>query len=65
MSVNPKSLANLEMGSVSRYSEPKKQRSVTITESSWVELKTIARSRGVSVSELFEQIGRKKLRILS
>ena len=65
MSVNPKSLANLEMGSVSRYSEPKKQRSVTITESSWLELKTIARSRGVSVSELFEQIGRKKLRILS
>ena len=47
------------------YSELKKQRSVTITESSWGELKAIASEHGVSVSELFEQIGRKKLRILS
>ena len=66
MPFNPKSLANLEPGrSNPMYSELKKQRSVTITESSWGELKAIARSHGVSVSELFEQIGRKKLRILS
>lgn len=45
------------------YSELKKQHSVTITETGWKSLKAIAAEHGVSVSELFEQIGRKKLRI--
>lgn len=66
MSANPKKAVSFNPDkSHPMYSELKKQRSVTITETGWVELKAIASEHGVSVSELFEQIGRKKLRISS
>ena len=65
MPINPKSLANLQPGqSNPLYDELKKQRSVTLTETGWIEVKKIAKEKfGVSVSELLEQVGRGKLEL--
>ena len=64
MAVNPKSIANLEFGrSNPTYEELKKQRSVTITETGWTSIKGIAKAKGLSVSELIEQIGRGKFQV--
>ena len=60
MAVNPKSLLNLKPGERQpRYEEPKKQRTVSVTDVGWHQLKAIADSDlGLSVSEMMEQLGR-------
>ena len=63
MAVNPKSLANLQFGSNTSYSEPKKQRSITVTETGWLAVKERAGEVGVSVSEMVELIGRGKFKL--
>ena len=65
MAVSARSLANLKPGeSHPMYSENKKQRSVTITETGWSSIKGIAKAKGLSVSELIEQIGRGKFQVI-
>ena len=65
MGYNPKSLKNLTRageGRPRKYSEPKKQRSVSVTDLAWQNTKNIAKNElNLSMSELIEQIGRGKL----
>jgi len=60
MAVNPKSLNNLKSdGRPPAFSEPKKKRELTVTQTGWAGAKAIAKQLGCSgVSELLEKIGR-------
>ncbi|MEG5175208.1 hypothetical protein [Microcoleus sp. B3-D7] len=60
--LHPNSLANLKLGGGEpRYEEPKKQRNIQVTSAGWEGFRAIARERGLSLSELIEQIGRRKI----
>lgn len=60
--LHPNSLANLKLGGGEpRYEEPKKQRNIQVTSAGWEGFRTIAKERGLSLSELIEQIGRRKI----
>lgn len=67
MAYNPKSLKNLRLGDGdvrTRYAEQKKQRSITLTDTGWKAVRGIAKEEfGLSVSELFEQIGRGNIKL--
>ena len=67
MAFNPKSLKNLRLGEGeirTRYEEQKKQRSVTLTDTGWKAVRGMAKEKfGLSVSELFEQIGRGNIKL--
>ena len=59
---HPNSLANLNrQGGQSRYEEPKKQRNIQVTSVGWEGIRAIAAERGLSLNELIEQIGRRKI----
>ena len=67
MSLHPNSLANLEFknGSEPRYSEPKKRRHITVTNSGWDNAKSNLKAElNLSVSETVELIGRGKLKVV-
>ena len=66
MAVNPKSLLNLKPGERKpRYSEAKKKRNLSVTDTGWEKAKeSIKEELGISVSELLEQIGRGKYKIV-
>lgn len=56
------SLANLKLGGGEpRYEEAKKQRTIQVTSVGWEGFHTLARERGLSLNELIEQIGRRKI----
>lgn len=66
MPVNPISKRNLRHdGRPTDYGEPKRSRSPTVTDLGWRGVAGVARALGVrSPSELIEQIGRRRLRVL-
>lgn len=61
--INKKSLANLQPGGEPRYEQPKRQRNVSLTDTGWQGLKEIALDSGLSLAELLEQIGRRKIKV--
>lgn len=65
MAVHPKSLLNLKPGSDTSYKEPKRQRSITVTDTGWLAIKEKARQElGLSVSEVVELLGRGKFKLV-
>jgi hypothetical protein len=66
--MNPKSLENLRMGQSpgrkSVYTQSKHRHGVTLTDDAWGGVQAIAHELGVSVSELFERIGRNQLAVV-
>ncbi len=61
--VNPVSLENLHPGSEPRHGEPKRPRNVSVTDTGWRNLKQQAQSRGLSLAEFLELIGRGELQV--
>ncbi|WP_414589206.1 hypothetical protein [Scytonema sp. PCC 10023] len=61
--VNPVSLENLQPGSEPRHGEPKRPRNVSVTDTGWRCLKQQAQSRGLSLAEFLELIGRGQLKV--
>ena len=65
--MHPRSLENLRMGkSPGRkpvYTQSKSRHGVTLTNDAWAGVQGIARKLGISVSELFERIGRNQLAV--
>ena len=60
--VSARSLQNLNRnGTKSIYTEVKKRRNVSVTETSWNGIRQMARQLNLSVSEFIEQIGRNKI----
>lgn len=45
------------------YGETKKNRTITVTDTGWEGLRSLADSQGLSISEVLERIGRKALTV--
>ncbi len=62
---HPNSLENLKKrGNKAKYNQPKRQRSVSLTDEGWSLCKNeIKTALGLSVSEFLEQIGRGEIKI--
>ena len=59
------SLKNLtHEGRPLEYAEPKKTRSLSVTESGWMGAKTLINSMGMSVSEFLEELGRGQVTVI-
>ena len=63
---NPVSKKNLLLGGESRrlYDEAKHRRGTYTTNAAWDGINEVAREHGLSIAELFEQIGRRKLLVV-
>ncbi len=69
--INPKSLENLNWkhglkspGRKTAYAEAKSRHGVTLTEAGWFGLQQTAQKLNLSVSELFERVGRGQLTVV-
>lgn len=63
---HPNSLKNLtHNGRPLAYGEPKKSRRLSVTETGWSSIQSVAVGLGISVSEFLEQVGRGKLAVLN
>ncbi|GAB4551289.1 MAG: hypothetical protein Tsb0014_45580 [Pleurocapsa sp.] len=62
---HPNSLKNLQLGGNKiKYDQPKKQRSVSLTDEGWSKCRAEIKSAlGITVSEFLEQIGRGEIKI--
>lgn len=63
---HPNSLKNLtHEGRPLTYGEPKKSRRLSVTETGWNNVQSVADGLGISVSEFLEQLGRGKLAVIN
>ena len=57
--MSPNSLENLKLGGGKpRYRERKKQRNISVSQQGWEGFHELAKSQGLSLSEMIEKLGR-------